>query len=412
MGLIKKISSVLINVTIFFLIVTFSPGLPPKTTFPFEEFSVAKPRALVGSLGINKLLDNAERLFEGKLDSPENLQQRDGAIYATLRDNRVVKITGDEIQTLTSFGKSCYNSNPGENVPCGRPLGMAFDTIGHNLIVMHSLLGVFTVDLKTGEKTQLVFENDVIGDDNPRPCKLFNSVAVADNGDLYFSHSSSEHDISKVALSVFPNPSGRLIHYSRKTKKTKVLLDKLWFGNGVALSPDEDFVVVAESHSSRMMRVWLKGDKKGKSEIFFDGLPGAPDNLSYDANGMWLALASAADDKNPMIPHLIAGYPTLRKVVVRLMELSLMPFQFINSVYPNQVTNFICREFGSMDMITFLLPPRRTVLRIDWDGKVIRSFHGFDKSVGSTTHVMRLGDYLYLGSVTTNFIARVKIQSL
>jgi adipocyte plasma membrane-associated protein len=38
MGLIKKFSSLLINFTIFFLIVSFSPGLPPKTTFPFEEF--------------------------------------------------------------------------------------------------------------------------------------------------------------------------------------------------------------------------------------------------------------------------------------------------------------------------------------------------------------------------------------
>lgn len=57
------------------------------------------------------------------------------------------------------------NSNYNENVPCGRPLGMAFDTIGNNLIVMHSLQGVFTVDVTTGEKTQLVSEKDVMGDD-------------------------------------------------------------------------------------------------------------------------------------------------------------------------------------------------------------------------------------------------------
>lgn len=42
---------------------------------------------------------------------------------------------------------------------------MAFDTVGNNLIVMHSLHGVFEVDLKTGEKKQLVFEKDVIGDE-------------------------------------------------------------------------------------------------------------------------------------------------------------------------------------------------------------------------------------------------------
>lgn len=54
------------------------------------------------------------------------------------------------------------NSNYND-APCGRPLGMAFDTIGDNLIVMHSYLGVFEVDLKTGGKKQLVSEENVIG---------------------------------------------------------------------------------------------------------------------------------------------------------------------------------------------------------------------------------------------------------
>lgn len=65
------------------------------------------PKALDGPLAINALLDSAERLFEGRLDAPENLQSRDDIIYATLRNNEVVKIVGDKIETLTSFGKSC-----------------------------------------------------------------------------------------------------------------------------------------------------------------------------------------------------------------------------------------------------------------------------------------------------------------
>lgn len=40
---------------------------------------------------------------------------------------------------------------------------MAFDADEENLIVMHSLLGVFEVNRKTGEKKQLVTEKDVIG---------------------------------------------------------------------------------------------------------------------------------------------------------------------------------------------------------------------------------------------------------
>lgn len=207
-------------------------------------------------------------------------------------------------------------------------------------------------------------------------------------------------------MTALPNPSGRLIHFSRATGKSKVLLDKLWFANGVALSPGEDFVVVAESFASRLMRVWLKN---GSSEVFVDGLPGAPDNLSFDDEGIWVPLASAADDKHPMLNHLLAPYPLARKFLVRLLELIKMPFEFVNSFYPNQLANFVSREFGSMDMILFMLPPRRTIVRIDWEGKIMKSYHGNNKSTGTVTHVMELGEFLYLGSVTSDYIGRVGV---
>ena len=46
---------------------------------------------------------------------------------------------------------------------CGRPVGMAFDTQSDNLIVLDSSQGVFELNLKTGQKTQLVSDKDVIG---------------------------------------------------------------------------------------------------------------------------------------------------------------------------------------------------------------------------------------------------------
>lgn len=48
-------------------------------------------------------------------------------------------------------------------VPCGRPLGLAFDTLGEFLIVMHSLQGIFEVDLKTGKKNNLIDADTVVG---------------------------------------------------------------------------------------------------------------------------------------------------------------------------------------------------------------------------------------------------------
>ena len=75
-------------------------------------------------------------------------------------------------QVLREFGLD--NS---EVATCGRPLGMAFDTISENLIVMHSSDGVFVVDVKTGKQKRLVSNSDVIGDDVSEFLSSFKSIS-------------------------------------------------------------------------------------------------------------------------------------------------------------------------------------------------------------------------------------------
>lgn len=59
---------------------------------------------------MNTLLDNAERLYEGKLQAPEHFVERDGAFYVSLKNNQIVKIVKDEIKVVADFGKSCCKS--------------------------------------------------------------------------------------------------------------------------------------------------------------------------------------------------------------------------------------------------------------------------------------------------------------
>lgn len=69
-------------------------------------------------------------------------------------------------------------------------------------------------------------------------------------------------------------PSGRLLRYDPATGSTHVLARHLMFANGVALSPDQDFVVVAESFRMRLQRYNIKGPKAGTLEQFGPILPG------------------------------------------------------------------------------------------------------------------------------------------
>jgi len=84
------------------------------------------------------------------------------------------------------------------------------------------------------------------------------------------------------------------LKYDPTTKKTTVLLKGLHFANGVQLSQNEDFVIVAESCQSRLVRYYLKGNKKGQSDLFIDGLPGLPDNIRSDGKGGILVSLIAA----------------------------------------------------------------------------------------------------------------------
>ena len=107
-------------------------------------------------------------------------------------------------------------------------------------------------------------------------------------------------------------PNGRLLALDPQSQRPRTLLSDLYFANGVAVSPDQTFVLVAETGKYRVRRVWLN---ESKNDIFIDNLPGFPDGISSNGKDkFWLALVTprqALIDR--MLPH-----PFVRKIVVRL----------------------------------------------------------------------------------------------
>jgi sugar lactone lactonase YvrE len=74
------------------------------------------------------------------------------------------------------------------------------------------------------------------------------AVDIADNGIIYFSDASHKYSLSEWALDILEGkPHGRLLSYDPATKSTKVLLQNLYFANGVAVSPDQNYVIFCET---------------------------------------------------------------------------------------------------------------------------------------------------------------------
>ncbi|WIA21898.1 hypothetical protein OEZ85_004268 [Tetradesmus obliquus] len=191
----------------------------------------------------------------------------------------------------------------------GRTLGVKFDADG-DLYMANSPLGLLQlVAPGDAENQKLVLATGRISDESPLlpgyPVEFANALDIASDGTVYLSSSTdvlaykTEDSSWDVLDSVFVTiakgaPAGMLLAYHPSNGSTIALMDKLWFGNGVALSPAEDYVLVADSIQMRIHRYWLQGPKAGSSEVFMDNLPGPPDGISLAGDGVnfWVTIYS------------------------------------------------------------------------------------------------------------------------
>ena len=79
-------------------------------------------------------------------------------------------------------------------------------------------------------------------------------------------------------------PTGRLLRYKPETDEVDILASGIFFANGIAVDKlNEEFVMVAETSYSRVLKYHLKGPKKGSIEIVGGmTLPGFPDGVDCD----------------------------------------------------------------------------------------------------------------------------------
>ena len=217
------------------------------------------------------------RIAEDMVDGPEAIAFDDeGKMYTANEDGRIIVLSRD--------GTDPYDFAQTD----GRPLGLKFDLQG-NLIVADAYEGLLSIDT-TGEITILSTECDSL------PFLLTDDLDISSDGIIYFSDASSVNNLENNGDD-WGEPNGRLLAYDPQTDETSLLLDGLYFANGVALAPDESYVLVNESSLGRVCRYWLAGPNTGETEVFsyiygnigWEGWV-LPDNITYNDEGIfWVA---------------------------------------------------------------------------------------------------------------------------
>jgi gluconolactonase len=80
---------------------------------------------------------------------------------------------------------------------------------------------------------------------------------------------------------------GRVLHVNPRTGEARILVEGLLFPNGVALTDDGRFLLVAESSRHRVLRYPLRdaGLRLGEAEVFYQFDDHYPDGMAFDAAG-------------------------------------------------------------------------------------------------------------------------------
>lgn len=289
--------------------------------------------ALAGPYEQNSKLASVERL--GIVPptngfAPEDLAlDAENRVYTGLDDGRIVRLEGTDGH-WANFSDTQ-----------GRPLGMVFDAHG-NLIVADAIKGLLSI-ARDGTVSVLTTSADGVA------FGCTNDLDIAADGTIYFTDATYKFPLTNYKADLMEHRgNGRFLAYDPKTRTTRTLMRDLAFANGVAMSPDQSFALVAETAKYRIHRVWLSGSKAGQSEIFIDNLPGFPDGITSNGRGrFWLALVTPRDATlDKLLPR-----PFLRKVVMRLPKF-LQPapkrYSFVLGLDLNgQVTDNL--QNGSLD---------------------------------------------------------------
>jgi len=61
----------------------------------------------------------------------------------------------------------------------------------------------------------------------------------------------------------------------------------------VAVSEDQQYLLINETGSYRVLRHWLAGPDAGETQVILDNLPGFPDNINNGLEGrFWIGLVA------------------------------------------------------------------------------------------------------------------------
>jgi gluconolactonase len=218
-------------------------------------------------------VDQFETYADG-LDHPEDLAfDSEGVLWAGGELGQVYRIPErGQVETVTNVGGFC--------------LGLAFSAADELYICNAKLACVIKVQ-KNGKSK--LFADSAQG----HKLKLPNYGVFDSSGNLFVSDSGE-----------WTKSSGCIVRFDSRGRGKVFLNGPQPFPNGLALSADERFLFVAQSHTDEVLQVEIRKDgSAGERQVYATGLERVPDGLAFDVAGNLYVSCYASDNIYQVSPR-------------------------------------------------------------------------------------------------------------
>ena len=351
--IIKWFSGVLGLIATFILVAFVRSPITPEVWEP------PKNPGFTGGFSLNSDLASMV-LLPVPGHGPEDVScTADGSMITGLEDGRIIRMT------LNGSHETMGDTR-------GRPVGLQAMPDG-SVIIADALKGLLRLQ---PDGSVEVLANEFKG----RPILFADDLDISSDGVVWFSDASQRFSIDGFMLDLLEaSRTGRLMSYNLATGEIKSHLGGLFFANGVALGPNETYVLVNETVTGRVHRLWLKGERAGESEIFIDQIPAMVDNISFNGEDtFWVASPNPRDALDAF-----ADKPLLRRLVGGL---------------PAWVSGSLEEHFSM-------------VSAFDLEGNLIKSFRDPDARLNQITSVNECDGKLIMGSLISNSMGILELAN-
>ncbi len=312
---------------------------------------------LTGDFSPNDQLSKVATISMPAMGPEDVACDAEGIFYTGLIDGSILRWQeGSPPETITNTG--------------GRPLGLVVDPAG-SLVIADAERGLIKMD--PDGRIQVLTDQY-----KGQRLRFVDDLAIEQSGRIWFSDASQRFGFTENLLDFFEGSmTGRLMSYDQSDGRVEVHMDGLFFANGVALGPDDTFVLVNETGLGRVHRYWLAGERAGTSELFIEHLPGTPDNINFDGEDtFWIAMPSLRSSIDAM-----AGLPWLRRMI------SVLPSSWLAV---------------AADVSSF-------VVGVNLDGKITTNLQDPELGYNYITSATPCGDTLWLGSLHMYSVAKLPV---